>query len=118
MLPWTRPTPTRENSILGTLKPRRRQPSILQALDQSDSSTFDLGDEEEFLPDGESTPVNTSANGQAALATPATDPSQQLPSSSTRKRKFDSFEPLQPKLFSTSKAEESTDEGACCVSTA
>ncbi|KAJ9603657.1 hypothetical protein H2200_011843 [Cladophialophora chaetospira] len=78
------PTPTRENSIIGTLKPRRRQPSILQNLDQ-DSSSFDIDDEEEFLPDAESTPFNQSKL-QRPVSTPK--PSSPLLSSSSRKRKF------------------------------
>lgn len=81
----TQPTPSRENSILGTLKPRRRQPSILQNLD-IDSSTFDLEDEEDFLPDAESTPLNLS----------------HLPSSS-RKRKLGASDPLEPVAGSISR---------------
>ncbi|EXJ73720.1 uncharacterized protein A1O5_03482 [Cladophialophora psammophila CBS 110553] len=87
----TQPMPARENSILGTLKPRRRQPSILQNLDQ-DSSSFDLEEEEEFLPDDESTPFNLSnpLSKNTALAT--TSPTLM----SSRKRKFGSSDPLKP----------------------
>ncbi|OCT53023.1 hypothetical protein CLCR_09946 [Cladophialophora carrionii] len=83
------PTPTRENSILGTLKPRRRQPSILQNIDQ-DSSSFDVEDEEQFLPDDESTPFNPSKT-QRPLSTP--NPLSPLLSSSSRKRKFGASDP-------------------------
>ncbi|KAK5265655.1 hypothetical protein LTR99_008792 [Exophiala xenobiotica] len=88
----TQPTPTRDMSILGGLKPRRRQPSILQDIGH-DSSTFDLEDEEQFLPDDESTPFNISKSQQVP-ATPVTNSSH--PSSSSRKRKFGSTDPLQP----------------------
>ncbi len=88
----TAPTPTRDVSILGTLKPRRRQPSILQDIGH-DSSTFDFEDEEQFLPDDESTPFNISKSQQVP-ATPVTISSH--PSSSSRKRKFGSSDPLQP----------------------
>ncbi|KIW69055.1 hypothetical protein, variant [Phialophora macrospora] len=86
------PTPTRENSIIGTLKPRRRQPSILQNLDQ-DSSSFDIEDEERFLPDDESTPFNKS-EPQRPIST--SNPSSPLLSSSSRKRKFGASHPLDP----------------------
>ena len=82
-------TPTRENSILGTLKPRRRQPSILQNLDQ-DSSSFNIGDEEEFLPHDESTPFKDSNPHQPVSA------SASLLSSASRKRKFGVSVPLDP----------------------
>jgi hypothetical protein len=88
VLRTVQPTPTRENSILGTLKPRHRQPSILQTLDQ-DSSSFDFEDEEEFLPDNESTPFNR-VNPQPATST-STRPT---PTSSSRKRKFGASDPL------------------------
>lgn len=87
----TQPTPSRETSLLGTLKPRRRQPSILQNIDH-DSSTFDLDDEEEFLPDAESTPLNLSKS-RSLLSTPVTTSTQ---SSITRKRKLGESDPLQP----------------------
>lgn len=77
------PTPIRDSSILGTLKPRRRQPSILQLVDH-DSSSFDLDDEEQFLPDDESTPLNLSAAARTS-STPATSSTQ---CSSSRKRKL------------------------------
>lgn len=85
------PTPTRETSILGTLKLRRRQPSILQNIDH-DSSSFDLDDEEAFLPDAESTPLNLSKS-RSLLSTPATASTK---SSTTRKRKLGQSDPLQP----------------------
>lgn len=84
-------TPARENSILGSLKPRRRQPSILQNLDH-DSSSFDLEDEEKFLPDDESTPPNQ-PEAQCPIQTPST--SSPIVSSS-RKRKFGASDPLDP----------------------
>ena len=84
------PTPTRENSILGTLKPRRRQASILQNLDQ-DSSSFDIEDENQFLPHNESTPLD-----QSKAQTPATSHSHTSPLLSSRKRKFGVSNPLDP----------------------
>ncbi|KAK6364166.1 hypothetical protein LTS17_012435 [Exophiala oligosperma] len=91
LLGSAQPTPSRETSILGNLKPRRRQPSILQDLG-NDSSTFDLADEEQFLPDDESTPYNLSKSHNAPI-TPATN-SPQL-STSSKKRKFGSSDPVQ-----------------------
>lgn len=85
------PTPSRETSVLGTLKPRRRQPSILQDLGH-DSSTLHAEDEDLFLPDGESTPFTVS-KVHNSLTTPATNSSH---ASSSRKRKFGSSDPLQP----------------------
>ncbi|KIW10983.1 hypothetical protein PV08_10282 [Exophiala spinifera] len=86
------PTPSRETSILGILKPRRRQPSILQDLG-NESSTFDLADEEQFLPDDESTPYNLSKSHNVPI-TPATHSSQPSTASS-KKRKFGSSDPVQ-----------------------
>lgn len=91
------PTPLRENSILGTLKPRRRQPSILQHVDH-DSSSFDSADEEQFLPDDESTPLHLST-APKTINTPATT-STQPPSS--RKRKLGHADPFLPNGVSTS----------------
>ncbi|KEF63009.1 uncharacterized protein A1O9_00984 [Exophiala aquamarina CBS 119918] len=85
----TQPTPSRETSILGTLKPRRRQPSILQNIDH-DSSSFDLDDEEQFLPDAESTPFNLSKS-RSLHSTPATTSTQ---SSIPRKRKLGQSDPM------------------------
>lgn len=87
----TQPTPTRETSLLGTLKPRRRQPSILQQIDH-DSSSFDLDAEEEFLPDAVSTPLNLS-NTRPMISSPATVSTQH---STSRKRKLGQSDPLQP----------------------
>lgn len=87
----TQPTPTRENSILGALKPRRRAPSILQHLDH-DSSSFDLEDEDKFLPDAESTPLNLSKPSNAA-STPAPQSSHVT---SSLKRKRGSSDPFKP----------------------
>ncbi|KIW27913.1 uncharacterized protein PV07_07610 [Cladophialophora immunda] len=86
----TQPTSAREDSILGTLKPRRRQPSILQNLDQ-DSSSFDLGEEEDFLPDDESTPFGVSKLSDK-ITTPV--PASPMLLSSSRKRKYGSSNPL------------------------
>ncbi|KIV82465.1 hypothetical protein PV11_04576 [Exophiala sideris] len=87
----SQPDPSRETSVLGTLKPRRRQPSILQDLGQ-DSSTLDLEDEENFLPDDISTPF-TISKAPNPLTTPATKSSH---TSSSKKRKFGSRDPFQP----------------------
>lgn len=58
-----------ETSILGTLKPRKRQPSILQIIDTNDSSHLTADDENDFLPDDESTPLPISRI-TATIATP------------------------------------------------
>ncbi len=86
------PTPARDNSIFGTLKPRRRQPSILQNLDQ-DSTSFDIEDEEEFLPDDGATPFKDS-NPKYLASTTCHRFSSLLPSS--RKRKFGVPDALDP----------------------
>ena len=51
-------TPGAENSILGTIRPRRRQPSILRMIDNNDSSQVGNDEEDKFLPNDESTPLN------------------------------------------------------------
>lgn len=91
ILRTTQPTPARETSFLGSLKPRRRQPSILQQIDH-DSSSFGLDGEEEFLPDAVSSPLNLS-NTRTTLSTPNTASTQP---STTRKRKLGQSDPLQP----------------------
>lgn len=91
ILRMTQPTPARETSFLGSLKPRRRQPSILQQIDH-DSSSFGLDGEEEFLPDAVSTPLNLSKT-RTTLSNPNTTSSQP---STTRKRKLGQSDPLQP----------------------
>src|SRR5271156_3906774 len=53
-------TPGAETSILGNIKPRRRQPSILQLIENDDSSNIEEEDEDDFLPNDESTPLNHS----------------------------------------------------------
>jgi hypothetical protein len=53
-------TPGAETSILGNIKPRRRQPSILQLIENNDSSNIGEEDEDDFLPNDESTPLNHS----------------------------------------------------------
>lgn len=53
------PTPRAEASILGAIKPRKRQASILQIIENErndDSTRFSLGEEELFLPDDTSIP--------------------------------------------------------------
>lgn len=91
-------TPGAETSILGTLKPRRRQASILHMIENNDESTINPEDEEQFLPDDESTPLRTNKP-----VTPSS--TKDLASSSTRKRKLRSGEPAQP-VNSVSKARE------------
>ena len=57
-LAWT---PNGAISFLGTLKPRRRQNSILHLVENDandDSTAFSLGDDVGFLPDAVSTPVD------------------------------------------------------------
>jgi hypothetical protein len=72
-------TPAAERSILGPLKIRKRQPSILRLIDGPDSSILDQ-DLEDFLPDDESTPLN--ASRKRKLSTPPRAPSPALPTSS------------------------------------
>jgi hypothetical protein len=61
-------TPRAETSILGNIKPRRRQPSILQQLENNDSSNIGEEDEDDFFPNDESTPLNHSAAQQIPSA--------------------------------------------------
>jgi hypothetical protein len=77
-------TPGPETSILGNIKPRRRQPSILQQLENNDSSNIGEEDEDDFLPNDESTPLNHSA-AQRTTSTPNSSLSHQ---SISRKRKL------------------------------
>lgn len=64
-------TPGADTSIIGTLKPRRRQASILHLIDNDDSSLINPEDEEQFLPDDISTPAaNTQLNGPIGSARP------------------------------------------------
>jgi hypothetical protein len=62
-------TPGTETSILGNIKPRRRQPSILQLIENDDSSNIGEEDEDDFLPNDESTPLNHSTT-QPITSTP------------------------------------------------
>ncbi len=50
-------TPATETSILGPIRTRTRQPSILRSIDGPDSSVLDP-DLDDFLPDDESTPLD------------------------------------------------------------
>lgn len=77
-------TPAGSTSILGTLQPRRRQNSILHLLGNDDSSSFSLGDEADFLPDAESTPLGL---GKPVIRTTSTPLSSLSQSSKSRKRK-------------------------------
>ena len=79
-----RNTPAPDTSILGTIKPRRRQPSILQLLGNNDSSSIENEDLDDFLPDDESTPLNRTT-APAVTSTPTSSPSHQ---STSRKRKL------------------------------
>ena len=67
-------TPNGAISFLGTLKPRKRQNSILQLMENNandDSSAFSLGDDVDFLPDAVSTPVDI-AKAKSTLKKPPT----------------------------------------------
>lgn len=85
------PTPSRDNSILDGIRPRRRQHSILRAPEAEDSG---LGptDDSFALPDDESTPINAAKAKTANVTTPLTS---KLPSSTSRKRKLGSLEPVE-----------------------
>ena len=85
-------TPGAETSILGNIKPRRRQPSILQLIENDDSSNIGEEDEDDFLPNDESTPLNHSA-AQPTTSTPHSLLSHQLIS---RKRKLSPLITLVP----------------------
>jgi hypothetical protein len=76
-------TPGPETSILGNIKPRRRQPSILQLIENDDSSNIGEEDEDDFLPNDESTPLNHSA-AQPTTSTPHSSSHQLI----SRKRKL------------------------------
>jgi hypothetical protein len=80
--------PAGETSILGTLKPRKRQPSILQIIETNDSSHLTGDDENEFLPDDESTPLPVSKT-TATVVTPGASlrrPNKEVLSSSGLRR--------------------------------
>jgi len=80
-------TPQAEVSVLGRIKPRKRQASILQLIEQdNDGSTIHTDDEAEFLPDEVSTPVDK---------TQPVVPSPLVTSASSLKRKRGSG-PTQP----------------------
>ena len=83
------PTPSRDNSILDGIRPRRRQHSILKALEAGESGLVPA-DDSFALPDDESTPLNA-AKAKAAATTPPTSHST---SSTSRKRKMGSLEPV------------------------
>lgn len=77
--------PQAEVSVLGRIKPRKRQASILQLIEQdNDGSTIHTDDEAEFLPDEVSTPVSR--------AQPIV-PSPQVNGASSLKRKRGSDQP-------------------------
>lgn len=71
-------TPTAEASILGPIKTRKRQPSILRLIDAPDSPILDQ-DFKDFLPETESTPLNASRKRKRKLSSPAAIPSQLQP---------------------------------------
>lgn len=76
------PIPQAEISVLGKLKPRKRQASILQLIENdNNNSAINTEDEAEFLPDDISAPINE--------ARPAAS-SPQVNGSSSLKRKRDS----------------------------
>jgi hypothetical protein len=61
--------PATETSVIGALKARKRQPSILQIIETHHLSNLNDEDENEFLPDDESTPLPVSKTA-AAVSTP------------------------------------------------
>jgi hypothetical protein len=77
-------TPGGETSILGTIKPRKRQQSILRLIDNNESSNLTADDEDDFLPNDESTPLKLSTALASAASSGPLDP-QSPPS---RKRKL------------------------------
>lgn len=82
-----------ETSVLGTIKPRKRQNSILETMGIGrndlgpDSSAIHSDDEERFMPDDISTPAPVSTNGLRSDATKTT---------SSLKRKRGAEVPSQP----------------------
>ena len=84
------PTPSRDNSILDGIRPRKRQHSILRAPEAEDSG-LGLTDDSFALPDDESTPINAAKAKTANATTPLTS---RLSSSASRKRKLGSLEPV------------------------
>ncbi len=73
-----------ETSALGTIKPRRRQPSILHLVENNDSSNIADEGLDDFLPNDESTPIHLSKS-HVPISTPASSLSHQVAS---RKRKL------------------------------
>lgn len=71
-------TPAAETSILGPIKIRKRQPSILRSIDGPDSSILDQ-DLEDFLPDDESTPLNASRKRKLSHSPKASPPAPPQP---------------------------------------
>jgi hypothetical protein len=96
----TQGTPGAEASILGPIRPRKRQPSILQLIDGPDSSILDQ-DLDEFLPNDESTPMN--ASRKRKLSSQPTSPgatanSQQQPTRDVDETDDKSQEKFDPQL--------------------
>ncbi|KAF7504015.1 hypothetical protein GJ744_002894 [Endocarpon pusillum] len=73
-----RKSPAAETSILGPIRTRKRQPSILRSIDGPDSSVLDP-DLEDFLPDDQSTPLNTSRKRKLSRSPRVSTPVQSAP---------------------------------------
>ncbi|KAK5948901.1 hypothetical protein OHC33_009987 [Knufia fluminis] len=95
-------TPQAEVSVLGKIKPRKRQASILQLIENDNNdSTINTDDEAEFLPDEVSTPVN---ERQPAASSPQVSGSSSLkrkrvsgpPEPATTARSSSSLTPVPP----------------------
>jgi hypothetical protein len=97
------PTPSRDNSILDGIRPRKRQDSILRPFQQEDSS-LDVTNDSFVLPDDESTPLHL-AKSRIVQNTPS---NSEHSNSASRKRKFGSSEPARTSLTGSVAAEQRT----------
>ena len=103
-----------ETSILGPIRTRKRQPSILRSIDGPDSSILDP-DLDDFLPDDQSTPLNASRKRKLShsprASTPVQSP-QQADVLTTGNKDVTNGEPDLPQLLSsaTSQRQQSPPE--------
>ncbi len=107
-------TPAAETSILGPIRTRARQRSILRSVDGPDSSVLDP-DLDDFLPDDESTPLDATRKRKLSHTPKASTPAQTSPQAdvlTTGKKDATNGEPDLPPLLSntTSPRQQSLSE--------
>lgn len=98
-----RKSPVPETSILGPIRTRKRQPSILRSIDGPDSSLLDP-DLDDFLPDDQSTPLNASRKRKLSRSPRASTPVQSAPQAdvlTTGNKDVTNGEPDLPLLLSS-----------------